>query len=63
LTRLYTDCRAWIVSPNWLKESFKQGKFVGESRLEIATQPILAISSWSCCCDELDVQTIALDPK
>lgn len=22
---------AWIVSPNWLKQSFKQGKFVGES--------------------------------
>ncbi|KAG8069018.1 hypothetical protein GUJ93_ZPchr0005g14637 [Zizania palustris] len=21
---------AWIVSPNWLKESFKQGKFLGE---------------------------------
>ncbi|XP_048537077.1 uncharacterized protein LOC125515606 isoform X2 [Triticum urartu] len=22
---------AWIVSPNWLKQSFKQGKFVGEA--------------------------------
>jgi len=25
----YAHCSAWIISPNWLKESFREGQFVG----------------------------------
>ena len=30
MLRHWSLCRAWILSPNLLKESFREGKFVGE---------------------------------